>query len=160
MTKQVYAYLNHGRWLAACPIHEFGNKLEVKPGEMFISPCCYPDIIAVIRMKDGSFRPDNGRRKTARLLAEKAGDVYEVVFPSEFNEIQETVKDRPKHNRNWTPGESPKFLRKENREHGNEIEQHQREQLAELAAKGDQVALRQIENLIAQGRMKPPKEVE
>lgn len=117
--KQVLAYMNHGRWLARCPVHQFGNKLEVKPGGKFVPPCCHPNILAFIRdERSGRMIPDRSARATALRLAEQSGDVYEVVFPPNYAAIVEALQARPKEAQNWTPGESVELLGMENNAHG------------------------------------------
>lgn len=115
MKKQVYAYFNHGRWLAACPKHEFGNKSRVDPllNRPFIPPCCYPGMNRVIPGKAG-LQLDRSARKTAQAEAEKNDDLYEVVFPENWLEIEQALEGRPDEAKNWTPGETLGLLQVEN----------------------------------------------
>jgi hypothetical protein len=120
--KTVQAYLNHGRWLAHCPIHPQGGVLEVRPPEeTFICPVCYPGSIASFpAVKNGVIRtiPDRSARATAQLTARERDDVYAVEYPPEREEILTLVSHRTIDHMNWQPGEPLDLLRAENDLHG------------------------------------------
>lgn len=114
--------LNWGRWIAECPKGD-GGVMEVKPDvdSTFICPECYPKSIAMfagIINKRFVKSPDISARRTARLMAEAAGDVYDVEYPEDMAEILQILSTRNKENQNWEPGESVAFLIAENSKHG------------------------------------------
>ena len=115
--KQAHAYMNHGRWLVRCPVHNKGAAQVKPPIDKYIPPCCHPDIVAgfqgVVKGRV-QYVPDTSARKTARIQAEAAGDVYEVVFPDNWRDIESVLSRRPVENRNWTPGETLAGLHGEN----------------------------------------------
>lgn len=120
--KQVYAYINHARWLVCCPIHTGGGKLEVDPAKdkTFICPVCHPGILASftgVRHGRIASQPDTSARRTARLQAEKTGDIYEIVYPENRDEILAQLQHRPLDAMNWKPGEAVELLTAENIEH-------------------------------------------
>lgn len=125
MMKTVKAFINHDRWLARCPIHNAGE-MPVKPGELYIPPCCYPGIIAVLpAMIKGrpTIVPDLSARQSARKEAEKNGEAYEVEFPEEKKQIEELLRARPRgraywpnEHRNWEPGETLKILKEQDKQ--------------------------------------------
>lgn len=120
--KKLKARLNWGRWLVDCP-KEDGGALEVIPGNdtQFICPVCYPSSIAIfVGLVKGRVEkvPDVSARRTAKTLAEKNGDVYEIEYPSNIKKVLEAVKARPVQNQNWEPGETLTFLKRENKQNG------------------------------------------
>jgi len=124
--KTVQARLNWGRWIVECPKpHGLldSTALEVDPlrDRTFICPACHPKTIAqFVGAVNGKIQavPDISARKTGRLLAEKAGDVYEIEYPKDMDKIEQTLAVRAKENRNWEPGETLTALKRENKEHG------------------------------------------
>ena len=103
----VYAYLNHGRWIAGCPV--CNGALAVEPGR--VAWDLYEDNgVPTISMTDGSVfvcfdcRTDHGE--------------LQWPTPAQFDAITSSVSVRPIPNRNWMPGETVATLRAENIEHG------------------------------------------
>lgn len=96
---EVYAYMNHGRWLADCP--KCMNASRVKPGrKKFICLACHPKIIATAYVEARShsgpgagrriLRPvaDHDLRADAMRDAQDAGEAYNLIFPREVKEIE------------------------------------------------------------------------
>lgn len=119
--KTVKVYMNHGRWIVDCPKHGNAGAMEVKEGEKeYIAPCCYPNVLASFPvMRDGQIKmiADISARATAKRLAIKNDDVYEIVFPEKLEEIKAIMEKRLMSNRNWTT-ETLAALKKENKVHG------------------------------------------
>lgn len=123
----IFAVINHNRWIAICPkCQAIGSlqALDVKPGDLFICPGEYPNILAKTfvpnaRMK-GAFNsvPDDVLREETRQLAIAQGNAYQVEFPSNAKQIIEALRARPVHARNWEPGTTVKELRSENVRNG------------------------------------------
>lgn len=108
MKKQVYAYMNHGRWLVKCPEHGEGRmQVDPRTPKPYIPPCCHPGIVARIPVVNDSgvaFRVDRNRQKIARIEAEGCNHVYEVVFPENWQHIEARLSGQPKGLQNWLPG--------------------------------------------------------
>lgn len=118
----VAARLNWGRWIVDCPKGD-GGAMEVKPGDsvQFICPICYPQSIAqFVGIVNGKIQPapDLSARRTARRLAEEDGNIYNVLFPDNLNEIEQALSMRSQQHRNWEPGETLEFLTQENKDNG------------------------------------------
>ena len=97
--KQVYAYLNHGRWIADCPLqHEkqacIGAECVTEDDKVFYCLSC------------GN--------------AEIGGDFIKVKFPpaSDRDKFEQSLALRPESLRNWIPGETPRKIEKDNIKHG------------------------------------------
>ena len=129
----VQAIYNAGRWIVYCPKHgreasavladekhnsEFAEQSKHVMNEEYICPVCYPGIIArmtVVRNGRIETIPDRSARRSARLMAEKDGKIYKVVFPDEREEIEQILSSRAHLRRNWDgPHETLDFLRREN----------------------------------------------
>lgn len=118
---KVYARLNWGNWIADCPIHGEGVAEGVEPGKDFICSRCHPGIHASMRMRfKGQLVnvPDLAARGLALKEAERAGHVYEVVFPDDMKQILEAVRPRKVQHMNWRPRMTIADLEHENEEHG------------------------------------------
>ena len=86
----VYAYVNHGRWVADCP-----------------QPGCTGAMMVTEQQPMHCGNRDCG------------GGPWTVAFPAERQQIEVLLLLRPvDRNRNWRPGESLAALRAENAEHG------------------------------------------
>lgn len=95
---KIYAYMNHGRWVADCP--KCTGAEIVEPNKPFVcGSCCMDDFV-------------NKRRG----LPHKNG--HDVIFPEWKDRVDATLKVRPLENRNWWLGESLEELHRENKEHG------------------------------------------
>lgn len=120
--EKVQAYLNHGRWLVDCPKHGKNGTLEVSPTTTeYVAPCCYPGVIATfmgVVNKQMQIVPDVSARSTAYRRAREAGEIYEVVFPEDMQEIMSVVSERPIPNQNWVQEETVEILQAENEENG------------------------------------------
>lgn len=123
--KQLFAEVNHARWIVRCPVcAEQGNltAVQVKPGDVFVCPTEYPDMLAMTFIpnprKAGAFNqvPDDELRKAAHQAALAAGDAFEVIFPAEKEAIEATLRPRLPAFRNWVPGETLQDLQQENAE--------------------------------------------
>lgn len=119
----IYAEFNHGRWVAVCPGHlEQGIQVaeQVKPGDVFICPADYPDLYAHTLIPNprvkGAFNsvPDRPLREETRLQAISQGAAHEIVFPDDWQEIENILRGRPVYARNWKPGTTLVELRLEN----------------------------------------------
>lgn len=108
----IHAIYNHGRWVAVCPgCLEQGLQVAevVKPGDLFICPNDYPDLHATTLMPNlrvkGAFNPvpDQPLREETRLKAIAEGAAQEILFPENWKEIEDTLRTRPVHARNWQP---------------------------------------------------------
>ncbi|MHA2062934.1 MAG: hypothetical protein ACXABY_00990 [Candidatus Thorarchaeota archaeon] len=93
------AYLNHGRWIADCPLmHEgqpcMGAECVTEDDPVFFCLSC-------------------GNQHVG-------GDFIKVVFPKkkDRDKVELSLAERPESLRNWIPGETPKKIAKENRKHG------------------------------------------
>jgi hypothetical protein len=110
------------RWIADCPVHGEGVAEAVQPGVPFICSRCFPDIYATIPVQapGGAVAqiPDVAMRRAARRRATEADQVYEVVFPTDKDEIEAQARVRPLENANWMPGMTVDDMRRENIEHG------------------------------------------
>ena len=130
--KKLEAIYNAGRWMVYCPIHgkdgavlamdyhatdRTQSKLWTVNNE-YICPVCHPAIaVELSSIEKGQIvkRIDRQAQATARLVARSKGEIYEVVFPSEKEEIENALKDRPQLWKNWDgKHESVKFLKEEN----------------------------------------------
>ena len=80
------ARVNHGRWIADCDRCE-GAELLIEPGWILCVSCVV-----------------TGESPTWRR----------VILPSKRKDIETILMDRPLHNRNWEPRESPADLQAEN----------------------------------------------
>ena len=85
---KVTAFLNFGRWLVRCPKHPKSGILEVDPkrDSTFVCPVCYPGSIkrfTVIRGGKVEHIFDQSAQRTARMEAQKNGDIYEIEYPEE-----------------------------------------------------------------------------
>ena len=112
--EKVQAYLNHGRWLVDCPKHGRNGTLEVQVTDTeYIAPCRYPGTIAqftgMVKNRVQNVA-DISARATARARARKDGEVYEIVFPENMNEIMDALRGQPVTMQNWVPGDSIEFL--------------------------------------------------
>lgn len=87
----VAAVVNHGRWIARCPLCN-GAEMVSREGREFFCLSC------------GMQR--NGRQ------------AMRVLFPEDGEAIEAALAPRPIENRNWEPGETVDDLRGENRAHG------------------------------------------
>lgn len=119
--------MNHGRWMAKCPAcATIGATvaLLVKPGDVFICPEEYPDLMARMLVphstKKGAFLSvsDEDARKTAREIALREGDYYEIEFPENKSDIERILRNRPVSARNWNIETTAEELRAENFAHG------------------------------------------
>lgn len=125
--KQVYAEMNHARWIAICPscaAQGITAAMEVTVGEPFICPEEHPDILATAfspnpRMA-GTFIsvPDTVLREQARQAAIAAGEAYEVIFPREKKQIETLLRSRPRGARNWFQGVTLDEMTAENQARG------------------------------------------
>lgn len=125
----VYAYLNHGRWIVDCPkCGKRGATLaEANPsvayysavdGE-FICPKCHPGMVVQAgRNTNGSIKFNKVTQGIERKKAEADGEIYRVVFPANRKEIEKAVAKRSIENQNWKPGETIEFLDLENIKNG------------------------------------------
>jgi len=94
----VYAEVNHGRWLVRCPY------------------CLGAELV---------YPPEPGRRRAEKTFfcrscknQSNGGRPLPVTWPEEMNEIENILAGRPNAaNRNWRPGESLALLHAENIEH-------------------------------------------
>lgn len=122
----VKARLNWGRWIAECPKQHTpldSVTLEVVPGKdtTFICPSCYPKSIAShAGMVSGRFQivPDISARRTAKYMAEQAGEIYDIEYPADIAQILEAVQSRAQQNQNWEHGETLEQLAQENVDNG------------------------------------------
>jgi hypothetical protein len=125
---ETYAYLNFGRWIVDCPkcgkvgatLAEPDLKIaQYSANKTFICPKCYPGMVAYSgKNANGSLKFNTSLQSLARKKAEKNNDVYKVVFPTNKKEIETVLSGRNLENKNWIPGETIEFLKKENKEHG------------------------------------------
>jgi hypothetical protein len=97
--RKVNAYLNHGRWMADCPlIHELqpciGAECVTEDDKVFYCLSC------------GNQEVD--------------GDFIKVKFPppGQRKKFEQSLALRPESLRNWNPGETPEKIAKENKKHG------------------------------------------
>jgi hypothetical protein len=125
--KIIFAQYNHGRWIGICPFCKQQGEivaLEVKPGDIFVCPNEYPNLLAKTLIPNprvpGAFNsiPDKPLQEETHHAAVKAGNGYEVDFPSEKKEIERLLRYRPLQGRNWFPGVTLDDLRLENKERG------------------------------------------
>ena len=92
VTGSVKANVNRGRWLIDCPAKCGGAVMASNEVNLFICPWC------------GN--------------VENNGSFYAVEFPRTRKAIEDELIKRPEKNQNWESGETLKFIREENREHG------------------------------------------
>lgn len=121
---EVYAYLNHGRWIVDCPkCGKLGSTLaEPNPNiahysainGKFICPNCYPGMVVIKSRGVISVRFNEDARAAAKKHAEGRQEIYDVVFPKERKEIEGIVSLRRLDQQNWQPGETVEFLKEEN----------------------------------------------
>lgn len=118
-TKRLFARMDHGRWIVDCPN---GCNTAEYAADTFVCSCCNPDVMAfAYRLReDGLYDrvPDPAVRAEARLQAAAIGQIFEVEFPEDKQEIEKILRKRPIQNMNWSPGETLEQLRKENIQHG------------------------------------------
>lgn len=93
----IYAYVNHGRWIAECPKCRWA--VQGSPAELAAKPL----VCGVL--PDG--RPSRG-----------CGHQDRVQFPPEAEAIMRVLEVREETRRNWTPAETLADLRIENAAHG------------------------------------------
>jgi len=118
---QAAAYYNWGRWLAPCPKCKVAN--DIQPDQTtFTCPACRPDLRAwAIKMDaDGFGRPvaDTAKQVAAAEQAIEAGEVYGIVWPENWREIEAALRARPVPAMNWLPGEDVADLLAENEARG------------------------------------------
>lgn len=89
----VYAFANHGRWMAQCPFCK-SAQVAFEADRRFLCAEC-----------------GNG---------ESGGKALPVVWPDDRARlrIEAALAPRPRDNRNWVPGETASQLEAENRLHG------------------------------------------
>ncbi len=118
----INAEYNHGRWVAICPkcLEENMQVAEVvKPGAVFVCPVDYPDLYATTLMPNprvkGAFNSiaDQPLREETHLKAIADGAAQEIVFPENWKEIENALRSRPVHARNWQPGTTLEELQAE-----------------------------------------------
>ena len=97
--QKVKAYLNHGRWIADCPLDHEGQKCTG-------AECVTEDDKVFLCLSCGN--------------TEINGDFIKVVFPppGQRHKFEMSLALRPEALRNWVPGETPARIAKENRKHG------------------------------------------
>jgi len=88
----VYAEVNHGRWIAKCP---FCAGAELAMGDAFFCQSC--------------------------KMVVNGGRPISLNWPAARASIEHLLGKRPLANRNWLPGESVDMLRAENLMHGLEV---------------------------------------
>lgn len=108
----INAIYNHGRWVALCPqCLEQGSQVAelVKFGGVFICPVDYPDLYATTLVPNprvkGAFNsvPDQPLREETRQRAIDEGAAQTVIFPENWKEIENDLRTKPVHERNWHP---------------------------------------------------------
>lgn len=123
----IYAEYNCARWIALCPVcraQGIQSALEVKPGDIFVCPEEYPNLLATTlvpnpRMPGAlSSVPDRVLREETRQAAVATGDVFNVEFPANKSDIERALRMRPRHARNWSPGTTVADLENENSQRG------------------------------------------
>lgn len=123
----VYAEYNYARWIAKCPkclLEGIQSALEVKPGDIFVCPEEYPNILATALVPNprisGAFNSvaDLVLRSETRQAAIEAGEAYEVIFPEDKAEIERILRVRTRDGRNWWQGVPLTDLIAENIERG------------------------------------------
>lgn len=106
MTDSVRAYINHGRWVADCPVQYCGNAMRLEP-------------------RQGTFR-------CRTRSGDGCGHEAQIEWPADADEIWRVLERRPiPGTRNWFPpehplavragcphGQTPADLLAENEEHG------------------------------------------
>jgi hypothetical protein len=95
----VDAYLNHGRWIADCPLEREGQPCGG-------AECVTEDDKVFFCLSCGN--------------AQVGGNFLKVRFPpkNSRNKIEKSLAMRPESLRNWNPGETPAKIAEENRQHG------------------------------------------
>jgi hypothetical protein len=125
--EKVYAEFNHARWIVRCPAcaaQGVISAMVVVPGDVFICPEEYPDILATAfaphPSMPGKFSSvtDDAMRQTARQTAIEAGMAYEIIFPAEKEQIERELRMRPRRARNWFPGVTLAEMQIENEAQG------------------------------------------
>ena len=127
--KKIEAHYNWSRWIAICPNCAAEGKTmaaEVSPGDVFVCPEEYPDVLAKTLVPNprmaGAFNsvPDAVLREETRQKAIADGNTWQVVFPAKKNktEIERVLRARPRDGRNWQPGTTLEELIEENKERG------------------------------------------
>lgn len=102
------ARLNHGRWIADCPICKGAELVEA--GKPFVCYSCFP------QLRPGFFPKIRGEIVT---LDKPAGYAeYTVAFPTNKTDIETAVQLRKVPNKNWVVGETAITLNAENTVHG------------------------------------------
>ena len=125
--KTVDAQYNWARWIVICPTCLKDGRtaaVEVKPGDVFVCPEEYPDLLAKTLVPNprmpGAFNSvaDILLRAEARGKAESDGNAFQVVFPKDKTKIECILRMRPREGRNWWPGVPLSDLVHENAERG------------------------------------------
>ena len=127
MNDTINAEVNHGRWIAFCPVCRDQGMvvaLIVEPGVPFVCPEEFPETLATTMVPNprvkGAFNtvPDEAARQEARELAISRGKAFEVLFPANKKEIEDVLRVRPVAARNWYSPKTADDLRRENVENG------------------------------------------
>jgi hypothetical protein len=134
----IQAVYNGGHWKAMCPEHGSLSAVLAEPSTLsiawtennkYLCPVCWPGFYKrAVVIKNGNVEKifDRSARKTAYNMAMKSGQVYTVVFPDNKKEIEDILSVRDEYDlvsnqwkgRNWEPGETVAFLKKENKKLG------------------------------------------
>ena len=95
----IKARLNHGRWIADCPLQHEGQKC-------IGAECVTEDDPIFFCLSCGNI--------------ETAGNFIKVKFPpsEQRHKFEQSLALRPESLRNWIPGETPEKIAEENRKHG------------------------------------------
>ena len=115
---QTIAYMNHGRWLHNCLTCS-----TPLPADRQICPVCYPDAAAVlfeqVPGKAGKFRPvaDAEKQGQAKAKARIDNRLNVPCYPKDRQAIERVLRERPRANMNWEPGESLQMLLEDNLKH-------------------------------------------
>ncbi len=126
----IFAYVNHGRWLARCPKCGAANKLadlgaKDKPTTLICRGCHPAAHNAMARalkpghesklkaMLEGDRKaarsllwvdvPDLEERATQKRMARQAGEEYEVIYPKDAVKAEDVLRLRRVKNMNWLP---------------------------------------------------------
>lgn len=127
MSDTISAEVNHGRWIAFCPVCRNEGKvvaLVVTPGVPFVCPEEFPETLATTMVPNprvkGAFNtvPDEVLREETRARAIADGRAFDVVFPKSMKEIEDVLRVRPVSARNWYSPKTVDDLRRENIENG------------------------------------------
>mgnify|MGYP001566258166 CR=1 FL=1 len=76
---KVYAYINHGRWLADCIYCKTGAEVVFKDDPWFVCFHCFNQIVG-------------GKR-------------IQVKFPNKWNQIEKALENLPENQQNWNIGD-------------------------------------------------------